>query len=598
MAVVQVSRIQMRRGLRIDLPTTLNDAEFGWAENTRELFIGNGTSFSGNSQILTQHSPASLPPLTYVSNTGTTAITGGDTTTGADPSTPNANFPIVRTYQQKFDDMVNIKDYGAVGDGITDDTAALLRAMFDVYDETSSSTANIKKFRSIYFPAGKYIVSQSIPLYPFAVWYGDGKGRSQIFLDHTLGLDPDITFLTGNDCVIRTVDSKGQSALNIGTGSPDFLPQKIRVFNMSFESNTLQTVASVNVPNNGSLKEIVKLDQVSNVRFEGCEFKGTWTNGNATIDGSIGVLISRLGDTSSASDLEKFSFVDCAFANTAYAFNVLDTITDVNVINSTFNTHYRAIKLGFEGGLDTTEGTGIDSIIDAAPDLFRVSNSYFEGVTNISFDVISTGRGNISSYNFYNNSGSTAAVRFGVNTLSAVSISDTFANTSAFNCSQKLTNLRVQNLAEPNTNIIMNAQDDFQIPTGFCGSITISGTQINNNDPVTPTGSSPTFLVTSIPYVDGNVIFFEYGMNLGGPAPSGIYRIGTLLIVTNGDGKDGAVEPDSINFTNTDNELDGPPGDTITFQASLNGISNAVDIEVVTVGSVPLVNFTIRTMTV
>jgi len=41
MAILQISRIQSRRGLREDLPT-LSSAELGWAIDTRELYIGNG----------------------------------------------------------------------------------------------------------------------------------------------------------------------------------------------------------------------------------------------------------------------------------------------------------------------------------------------------------------------------------------------------------------------------------------------------------------------------------------------------------------------------------------------------------------------------
>jgi len=79
LAVQQISRIQNRRGLRIDLPDPLNDAEFGWAENTRELFIGEGPFFGGNTQILTENSPASLPPYTYISNTASMQLESNQT---------------------------------------------------------------------------------------------------------------------------------------------------------------------------------------------------------------------------------------------------------------------------------------------------------------------------------------------------------------------------------------------------------------------------------------------------------------------------------------------------------------------------------------
>lgn len=59
MAVIQISKIQVRRGLEEDLPQ-LAAGEMGWATDTRKLFIGNGVLGSpdfapeiGNTEILT-----------------------------------------------------------------------------------------------------------------------------------------------------------------------------------------------------------------------------------------------------------------------------------------------------------------------------------------------------------------------------------------------------------------------------------------------------------------------------------------------------------------------------------------------------------------
>ena len=62
MAVVQISRIQVRRGQKnagSGLPQ-LASGEFGWAIDTRELYIGNGSVAEGapavgNTKIITQH---------------------------------------------------------------------------------------------------------------------------------------------------------------------------------------------------------------------------------------------------------------------------------------------------------------------------------------------------------------------------------------------------------------------------------------------------------------------------------------------------------------------------------------------------------------
>jgi hypothetical protein len=61
MAVIQISKIQVRRGLSEELPQ-LASGELGWSIDERRLFIGNGTLIEGapeigNTEILTIYSP-------------------------------------------------------------------------------------------------------------------------------------------------------------------------------------------------------------------------------------------------------------------------------------------------------------------------------------------------------------------------------------------------------------------------------------------------------------------------------------------------------------------------------------------------------------
>ena len=63
MAVIQISKIQVRRGLQENLPQ-LSSGEFGWSVDTRKLYIGNGSLSEGApevglTEILTEHSSAS-----------------------------------------------------------------------------------------------------------------------------------------------------------------------------------------------------------------------------------------------------------------------------------------------------------------------------------------------------------------------------------------------------------------------------------------------------------------------------------------------------------------------------------------------------------
>jgi len=60
MAIVQISKIQQRRGLQQDLPT-LSAGELGWSVDSRRLYIGNGSTdegapTEGKTEVLTEFS--------------------------------------------------------------------------------------------------------------------------------------------------------------------------------------------------------------------------------------------------------------------------------------------------------------------------------------------------------------------------------------------------------------------------------------------------------------------------------------------------------------------------------------------------------------
>ena len=68
------------------------------------------------------------------------------------------------TVQDKLSQTVSVKDFGAVGDGVADDTAAIQAAVAAL-----PSTGG-----GLYFPAGTYLVSSAITLNKPGVYYGDG----------------------------------------------------------------------------------------------------------------------------------------------------------------------------------------------------------------------------------------------------------------------------------------------------------------------------------------------------------------------------------------------------------------------------------------
>ena len=62
MAIIQISQIQQRTGNLVDLPQ-LNEAEFGWASDTKQLFIGK-TVPAENVEVLTAYSNIAFSQIT------------------------------------------------------------------------------------------------------------------------------------------------------------------------------------------------------------------------------------------------------------------------------------------------------------------------------------------------------------------------------------------------------------------------------------------------------------------------------------------------------------------------------------------------------
>ena len=399
MAIVTISRIQHRRGLYDNLPQ-LASAELGWAIDSRRLFIGNGTLTEGaptlgNTEILTEYSDVLEIADTY---TFKNAIAGYNPSTG-----PDANNPTVRTLQAKFDDFVSVRDFGAKGDGATDDTDAINRALYELYCREEFEGAK----KALYFPAGKYMVSETIKIPPDTTIIGEGPHSSVI------EMTADIS--SGDTILLRTSDSKQQIGASLGTDGAT-LPRDISVSGMGFLVNL----------------EGIRIEKTKRLSFNRCKFTGpenfpTAVDNAVTSSPAIAVYLSGTSVVPS----EDINFHDCFFTK----FNVgvwSDAVTleshNVNISSGTFDNLFQGVVVGVLGGTAKN---------------FVVTNSLFNDIYHQALDIDDVNNF-VSSFNYfkncgneYNGSGSpvTNIIRIGNNGTNSVSMGDEFERPDSDNIS-------------------------------------------------------------------------------------------------------------------------------------------------------------------
>lgn len=89
-----------------------------------------------------------------------------------------------RTLADRFADVINVKDYGAIGDGITDDYASLVNA-----EAARAAVGGVLEF-----PPGTYNVSATLTIETIgAKWIGRGNGVGQQGTAGTIGVGQTVT---------------------------------------------------------------------------------------------------------------------------------------------------------------------------------------------------------------------------------------------------------------------------------------------------------------------------------------------------------------------------------------------------------------------
>ena len=296
MAVVQISKIQVRRGRKngeSGVPQ-LSSGEMAWTVDTQELFIGNGSITEGapavgNSKVLTEHDNLLELIESYRFARNNSSITKS----------------VFRTLQEKLDDRVNIKDFGAVGDGVTDDTLAFQNALDDLFRNTD---AELRK--QLYVPTGHYLISNQlrIPSYAFL------DGESQL----------GAVILVGESTVLMTtIDNKDKAQFVAGEETQ---PHDVTVKNLTFRFSTGH----------------FDITGLRNGTFENVAFRGPLTTLQSAAIADPAVYDPMVFASSTANEgslIKNINFKNCLFeqSHTGIYFTQTDPLeSEVDITNSTF----------------------------------------------------------------------------------------------------------------------------------------------------------------------------------------------------------------------------------------------------------------------
>jgi hypothetical protein len=336
MAVVQISRIQIRRG-KINSGTglpQLASGELAWAVDTQELYIGNGAVSEGspavgNTKILTLNDLTTqgsiLSLLEYDYKSDDTSIT-----TGTDQTNPTT-----RILQYKLDDIVNVRDFGAIGDGLQDDTIPLQRAINQLFLNTAKASGFPELRVSLMMPAGTFKTTSTLYIPSYATIVGAGSDKSIISYEPgTPAANPAIRFINDTSSI--------NNPSNIVTTLYNNQPRHIAMSGLTVLTKSGRDVA-------------MQLDCVRDSVFSDINLRGNAGLGTGLdpivnyTTASVGLQMNAL---TNAITTENNIFTNFKFYNFNHAVNA-----KFDIINNHFNNGY--VEECFQGFVlgDNADGT-------------------------------------------------------------------------------------------------------------------------------------------------------------------------------------------------------------------------------------------------
>lgn len=372
MAVVQISRIQIRRGQKnqgIGLPQ-LASGEMAWAIDTQELYIGNGSVSEGspavgNTKIITQRDN-----LLEIANSYRYKSKNPLVKTDPDPTKS-----ISRNLEDRLNDHVSNLAYGILSNG-QDMTVQLQNAIDNLYIDNRAESERV----TLEFLPGKYIISSTIYIPSYVSIVGAGRQRTTFEYRGTTG--PVFRFI--DDRATRT-----DRAVTIDSFNNQ--PKNIYLKGFTIKVNEQDT-------------SCFRLESVRDSNFEDIEIIGNydWATGQ---DSS-----QPLVDTNYAIGLESYSsLVTCKnnfFRKIKIYRYIYTVVSKHDILNNTWDDcEFQESKYGITFGQGTnTTLTGQNF----GPRRNIIKNSYFDDIKESGI-LITNGYGNQSNNNLFINVGNDGA---------------------------------------------------------------------------------------------------------------------------------------------------------------------------------------------
>jgi hypothetical protein len=353
MAIIEIAKIQVRRGQenQTGVPQ-LDPGEFGWAQDTENLYIGKriveGAISDANTRILTENDLVSF--LSLANNTGTELTSYRyrnsvyyitDTTTS--------------TVQKKLDSLSpSLTDFGVEPSGTpTDITLFFRNAVETIYKNPYGTYARQEARRKIKIPAGNFYISNVIELPPYAIIEGESKELTKL------------TLINSATNIFKTIDAYGNDFDSGLMESGANRSRGVTIKNLTLEYDPVL---------GSSDNALISIDNCLDSTIENCSFKTAFDTTSTTtfglVSAGVGVEIRGIGGGLGSGDTnlcENVSVRDSEFNGLYIGVRSTGTVINTKIDNNKFENLNRGVEL--------TKGT-----LESGPQNNYIRSNRFESI--------------------------------------------------------------------------------------------------------------------------------------------------------------------------------------------------------------------------